>query len=58
MQGRDEVDELENLDSCEHIWEKGVGFAQNTAQIPQHHYNRLLGLRKIVEEGDFRWQKG
>ena len=42
LQGRDEVDELENLDSCEHIWEKGVGFAQNTAQIPQQHYNRWI----------------
>jgi len=46
--GRDEVDELENLDSCEHIWEKGVGFAQNTAQIPQQHYNRCELLRLLL----------
>ncbi|XP_023346398.1 protein HID1 isoform X3 [Eurytemora carolleeae] len=37
---RDEVDDLDSLDSCEYIWEKGVGFAQSQQQIPQHHHNR------------------
>ena len=27
------VDELRNLDSCEHIWERGVGFAQTPPQV-------------------------
>ena len=27
------VDELRNLDSCEHIWERGVGFAQTSPQV-------------------------
>ena len=42
------VDELINLDSCEYIWEKGVGFAQTPSQSPQHHHNRLELLRLIL----------
>ena len=40
LQGRDEVDDLENLESCELIWEKGVGFVTAPTQVPQHHQNR------------------
>jgi hypothetical protein len=40
LQGRDEMEELTNLDSCEYIWERGVGFAQTPTQVPQHHHNR------------------
>jgi hypothetical protein len=40
LQGRDEVEELCNIDSCEYIWERGVGFAQTPSQVPQHHHNR------------------
>ena len=45
---RDEVDELAGLASSELIWEKGVGFAQTTAQVPQQHHNRAELLRLIV----------
>ena len=42
------VDELINLDSCEYIWEKGVGFAQTPSQAPQHHHNRMELLRLLL----------
>ena len=42
---RDEVDELVNIDSCEYIWEKGVGCAQSMVQVAQHHHNRQELLR-------------
>ena len=42
---RDEVDELVNIDSCEYIWEKGVGCAQSMTQVSQHHNNRQELLR-------------
>ena len=45
---RDEVDELVNIDSCEYIWEKGVGCAQSMAQHSHHHHNRLELLRSIM----------
>ena len=42
---RDEVDELVNIDSCEYIWEKGVGCAQSMVQVALHHHNRQEMLR-------------
>jgi len=45
---RDEMDDLENLDTCEYIWEKGVGFAQTQVQVPQHHHNRCELLRLLL----------
>ena len=33
-----QVDELRNLDSCEHIWERGVGFAQTPPQVDILHH--------------------
>ena len=47
-QTRDEVDELSGLDSCELLWEKGVGFAQRPVQVNQHHHNRTELLRPII----------
>ena len=41
----DEVDELVNIDSCEYIWEKGVGCAQSMVQVAVHHHNRQEMLR-------------
>ena len=40
-----QADELVNIDSCEYIWEKGVGCAQSMSQHSQHHHNRLELLR-------------
>lgn len=45
---REEVDELVNIDSCEFIWEVGVGCAQSTAQVTQHHHNREELLRLLL----------
>ena len=42
------MDELVNLDSCEYIWEKGVGFDQTASQSPQHHHNRVELLRLVL----------
>jgi len=42
--GRDEAEDLQNLDSCEYIWAPGVGFAtapQNTASYDLHRRELL-----------------
>jgi len=45
---RDEVDELVNIDSCEYIWEKGVGCAQSMVQVALHHHTRQEMLRLLL----------
>ena len=45
---REEVDELNNIDSCEFIWEVGVGCAHTTGQVPSHHHNRQELLRLLL----------
>ena len=42
------VDELRNLDSCEHIWERGVGFAQTPPQVIIMIFNIARQKRIIV----------
>ena len=43
-----QVDELINLDSCEYIWDKGVGCAHSSTQSPELHHNRVLLLHLIL----------
>ena len=45
---REEVEELNNIDSCEYIWEVGVGCAHSTGQLTQHHHNREELLRLLL----------
>jgi hypothetical protein len=64
---REEVDELRQLDSCEHIWEQGVGFVGTPGQVPSHHHHRTELLRLLLaccseaiylepgQEGASRW---
>ena len=44
--GRDEAEDLQNIDSCEYIWAAGVGFANNpqTAASYDLHRRELLRL--------------
>ena len=44
--GRDEAEDLQNIDSCEYIWASGVGFANNpqTAASYDLHRRELLRL--------------
>ena len=44
---RDEVDDLQTLDSCEYIWASGVGFASKTVESPQFDLNRRELLRLL-----------
>ncbi len=44
---RDEVDDLQTLDSCEYIWAPGVGFAHKPADSPQYDLNRRELLRLL-----------
>ena len=44
---RDEVDDLQTLDSCEYIWAPGVGFAHRPADTAQYDLNRRELLRLL-----------
>ncbi|XP_037947333.1 protein HID1 [Teleopsis dalmanni] len=45
--GPDKVDELANIDSCEYIWEAGVGFAQSPPKMA-HMEKRRTELLKLL----------
>lgn len=44
---RDEVDDLQTLDSCEYIWAAGVGFAHKPVDSQQYDLNRRELLRLL-----------
>ena len=44
---RDEVDDLQTLDSCEYIWAPGVGFAHRPVDTAQYDLNRRELLRLV-----------
>ncbi len=41
-------DRIKTIDSCEYIWEAGVGFSNSPAQNYQHDYNRTEILKLIL----------
>ena len=45
--GRDEAEDLQNLDSCEYIWAAGVGFANNPQNAPAYDLHRRELLRLL-----------
>ncbi|KAF7989102.1 hypothetical protein HCN44_007412 [Aphidius gifuensis] len=46
--GPDKAEELQTIDSCEYIWEAGVGFARSTARYPILDLNRTELLKLLL----------
>lgn len=46
--GPDQAEELQSIDSCEYIWEAGVGFAQSQARHPALDSNRTELLKVLL----------
>ncbi|KMQ91436.1 transmembrane protein [Lasius niger] len=46
--GPDKVDELQSIDSCEYIWEAGVGFAYSPPRYPILDSNRTELLKLLL----------
>ena len=46
--GRDEVEDLQNIDSCEYIWAAGVGFANNPHSAASYDLHRRELLRLLA----------
>jgi hypothetical protein len=45
---QDKAEDLQSVDSCEYIWEAGVGFATHPTHTPQHDYNRTEILKLLL----------
>ncbi len=41
-------EDIHSLDSCEYIWEAGVGFAQHPPQSPTFDYNRVEIIKLLL----------
>ncbi|XP_019645558.1 PREDICTED: protein HID1-like isoform X6 [Branchiostoma belcheri] len=46
--GPETHEDLQSIDSCEYIWESGVGFAHSPAQYPHHDQNRSEILKLLL----------
>ncbi|XP_064478208.1 protein HID1-like [Ornithodoros turicata] len=46
--GPDNPEDLQSIDSCEYIWEAGVGFAHSPPHVPQHDQNRTEILKLLL----------
>ncbi|CAL4156371.1 unnamed protein product, partial [Meganyctiphanes norvegica] len=46
--GPDKHEDLQSIDSCEYIWESGVGFAHSPPHVPAHDSNRTEILKLIL----------
>lgn len=46
--GPDKHEDLQSIDSCEFIWEAGVGFAHSPPHVPAHDTNRIEILKLIL----------
>lgn len=46
--GPDNHEDLQSIDSCEYIWESGVGFAHSPTHVPQHDMNRTELLKLLL----------
>lgn len=45
---KDKAEDLQAVDSCEYIWEKGVGFAQSPIKNATFESNRTELLRLLL----------
>ncbi|KAI5696830.1 hypothetical protein M8J75_000798 [Diaphorina citri] len=46
--GPDKAEDLQSIDSCEYIWERGVGFATSPARCPAHESARTELLKLLL----------
>jgi len=46
--GPETHEDPQSIDSCEYIWEAGVGFAHSQPQLPQHDQNRTELLKLLL----------
>ncbi|XP_023720338.1 protein HID1 isoform X1 [Cryptotermes secundus] len=46
--GPDKAEDLQAIDSCEYIWEAGVGFAHSPPRYPNHDSNRTELLKLLL----------
>lgn len=46
--GPDKAEDLQAIDSCEYIWEAGVGFAHSPPRYPAHDSNRTELLKLLL----------
>ncbi|KAG1674803.1 Protein HID1 [Nymphon striatum] len=46
--GPDKPEDLQSIDSCEYIWEAGVGFAHSPLHVPYHDGNRAEFLKLLL----------
>ncbi|KDR13834.1 protein HID1 isoform X2 [Zootermopsis nevadensis] len=46
--GPDKAEDLQAIDSCEYIWEAGVGFAHSPPRYPTHDSNRTELLKLLL----------
>ncbi|CAG7727053.1 unnamed protein product [Allacma fusca] len=46
--GPDRAEDLQSVDSCEYIWEAGVGAANSPNHVPQHDCNRTEILKLLL----------
>uniref|UniRef100_A0A914UZW0 Protein HID1 n=1 Tax=Plectus sambesii TaxID=2011161 RepID=A0A914UZW0_9BILA len=46
--GPETPEDLASIDSCEYIWEAGVGFAQKPSHSPQHDFYRTEILKLLL----------
>ncbi len=44
----DKSEDIRTLDSCEYIWEAGVGFAHHTPHSAQYDYNRVEIVKLLL----------
>ena len=45
---QENYEDIHTLDSCEYIWESGVGYAFSPPHSPQYDYNRVEILKAIL----------
>src|SRR5690348_17886952 len=45
---KDRAEDLQSIDSCEYIWEAGVGFAHSPSQVPSQDCNRAEILKLLL----------
>ncbi|KAG8222878.1 hypothetical protein J437_LFUL003523 [Ladona fulva] len=45
---QEKAEDLQSLDSCEYIWESGVGFATSPPRVAQHDSNRTELLKLLL----------
>ena len=45
---KENPEDIQTIDSCEYIWEAGVGFSQTSVHVPIHDRNRTEILKLLL----------